>query len=217
MPHRKMGNSKCPCIDEQWDTAARADRLHLPILLRGERPIEQGRGCGLWLPAPALGFRRLLGHELGPGERRPLPFGAFLSVAVRWRLPGTSTTVGPISPYPVRGRPLALCPLPLPPYPRSDRSPALPRIITIRLPLRQHDGIAPFVYNVRHRHPAPAVVPGAVGVLHLRAPVLQRRFLSLVSCEVKIASVEPRLQNCQGCGMIAVKWCLGPLSYESTL
>ena len=45
----------------------------LPLLLKGERPIEQGRGCGLWLPAADLGFRRLLGHELGPGERRPLP------------------------------------------------------------------------------------------------------------------------------------------------
>ena len=51
-------------MDVQGGLAPRADRLCLPILLRGERPIEQGRGCGLWL----------LGHELGPGERRPLPF-----------------------------------------------------------------------------------------------------------------------------------------------
>ena len=47
--------------------------------------------------------------------------------------------------------------------------------------------------------------------------VLQRRFLSLVGFGVKIASVEPRLQSCQGCGMIAVKWYLGPLSYEPSL
>ena len=34
-----------------------------------------------------------------------------------------------------------------------------------RLPLGQHDGIAPLNY-VGHRHPAPAVVAGTVGVLH---------------------------------------------------
>ena len=38
-----------------------------------------------------------------------------------------------------------------------------------RPPLRQHGGVAPLVHNVSHRHPAPAVVPGAVGVFHLGA------------------------------------------------
>ena len=36
--------------------------------------------------------------------------------------------------------------------------------------------------------------------------VLQRRFLSLVSFEVKIASLDPMPQSCQGCGVIAKKW-----------
>ena len=57
-------------MDVEGGLAPRADRLRLPlpILLKGERPIEQGRGFGLGLAAPALGRRRLLGHELGPGE-----------------------------------------------------------------------------------------------------------------------------------------------------
>ena len=54
--------------------------------------------------------------------------------------------------------------------PSSDRGPALPRTITIRLRLGQHGGVAPLVYNVSHRHPAPAVVPGATGILHLGNP-----------------------------------------------
>ena len=56
-------------MDVQGGLAPRADRLRLPlpILLKGERPIEQGRGCGIWLPAADLGLDRLLGHELGPG------------------------------------------------------------------------------------------------------------------------------------------------------
>ena len=53
--------------------APRADRIRLQSLHQGVRPLEQGRGCGLWLPAADLGLDRLLGHELGPGERRPLP------------------------------------------------------------------------------------------------------------------------------------------------
>ena len=61
-----------------------------------------------------------------------------------------------ITPYPVRGGTLA----PLLLYPPSSRN---------RLPLRQHTGIAP-LDNVSHRHPAQAVVPRTVGVLHLRAP-----------------------------------------------
>ena len=89
MPHGKMGKRKGPhtwtCRRPSLRVVAtassflsglgsRADRLLLPLLLKAERPIEQGRGCGLWLSAPALGFRRLLGHELGPGERvRCLP------------------------------------------------------------------------------------------------------------------------------------------------
>ena len=60
-------------MDVQGGLAPRADRLRLPILLKGECPLEQGRGCGLWLPAADLGLYRLLGHELDSGERRPLP------------------------------------------------------------------------------------------------------------------------------------------------
>ena len=56
---RKRGRSMALCL------APRADRLGLPILLQGERPLEEGRGCG-------LRFHRLLGHELRPGEQRPL-------------------------------------------------------------------------------------------------------------------------------------------------
>ena len=36
--------------------------------------------------------------------------------------------------------------------------------------------------------------------------VLQRRFLSLVSFGVKIASLDPMPQSFQGCGVIAKKW-----------
>ena len=76
MPHRKMGKRKGP---HTWTCrvglAPRADRLRLPlpIQLKGERPLEQGRGFGLWLLAADLGLNRLLGHELRPGEQRPLP------------------------------------------------------------------------------------------------------------------------------------------------
>ena len=62
-------------MDVQGGLAPRADRLRLPlpILLKGERPLEQGRGRGLWLPAAYLGLDRLLGHEPRLGEQRPLP------------------------------------------------------------------------------------------------------------------------------------------------
>ena len=40
--------------------APRADRIRLQCLHQGVRPLEQGRGCGLWLPAADLGLDRLL-------------------------------------------------------------------------------------------------------------------------------------------------------------
>ena len=42
-------------------------------------------------------------------------------------------------------------------------------LCTFRLRFRQHHGIAPLVHYVGHRHLAPAVVPGAVGVLYFGA------------------------------------------------
>ena len=35
-------------MDVRGGLAPRADRLRLPLLLKGERPLEQGRGCGPW-------------------------------------------------------------------------------------------------------------------------------------------------------------------------
>ena len=40
----------------------------------------------------------------------------------------------------------------------------------VPLRLGQHHGVAPLIHDVGHRHPAPAVVAGAVGVLDLGAP-----------------------------------------------
>ena len=62
--------------------AFRADQFLLPLLLQAERPIEQGRGCGLDLEAPALWLHRLLGDELRPGEQRLLRLRCLVAVAV---------------------------------------------------------------------------------------------------------------------------------------
>ena len=101
--------------------------------------------------------------EPGPRERRPLSLGGFFPVAVAQNRHYRRS----VAPAPVGGRPLAWWPLP--PYPRSDRGPALPKTIAFRLPLLQHHGVAPFIDKVSHRDPVPAVVANAVGVLHFGA------------------------------------------------
>ena len=69
-----------------------ADRL--PFLLKGLRPLEQGRGLDL----AALGFDRLLGHELRPGEQRLLRLRDLVAVAVPVDLDGcVSVAVGVVA------------------------------------------------------------------------------------------------------------------------
>ena len=97
-------------------SASRADQLLLPLLPQGERPIEQGQGCGLGLAAPALGLHRLLGQELRPREQRllrsgasprwPLPvsiptLASFPSVLWRCAWAKTASTVSEVSPSPI--------------------------------------------------------------------------------------------------------------------
>ena len=96
-----------------------------------------------------------------PGEERlPAP-GGFLAVAVgQYRHDCRSA-----APYPLRGRLSALRPLP-----GSDPGPVLPGTGAVRFRLGQRPAIAPLVHHVGHRHPTPAVVSGAVGILHLGAP-----------------------------------------------
>ena len=62
--------------------ASRSHWLGLPLLLKGERPLEhrEGRGPGLVLSAP--GLHRLHGHELGPGEERLLRLRGLVVVAI---------------------------------------------------------------------------------------------------------------------------------------
>ena len=49
-----------PCL---CDLASRADRLVLALLLDFQRPLEQGRGCGLGLAGVALRLEGLLAQE----------------------------------------------------------------------------------------------------------------------------------------------------------
>ena len=74
---------RCP-LPVSSGLASRAYRIRLPFLLKAERPLEQRRGCGLGLSLATLRPDRLLVHELGPGEQRPLRFVALLVVAVGW-------------------------------------------------------------------------------------------------------------------------------------
>ena len=92
----EMGNKKCPCLASGgriphrivvsshcvfWPSVPRRPAPPpAPDPAQGRAPTRTGTrlralasGCGLWLPAADLGLDRLLGHELGPGERRPLP------------------------------------------------------------------------------------------------------------------------------------------------
>ena len=46
-----------PCV---CGLAPRADRLLLTLLFQFQRPLEQGRGCGLRLAAPALPLHQIL-------------------------------------------------------------------------------------------------------------------------------------------------------------
>ena len=62
--------------------ASRADRLRLPFLFKGQRPLEHREGSGLRLPAAALRLHRLLVHELRPGEQRLLRLRGLVVVPV---------------------------------------------------------------------------------------------------------------------------------------
>ena len=126
---------------------------------------KNGQGRRLGLAVPTLGLGRFPGQELGPGEERALPR----------RVPGGgrwSVHARPPVRYLVSGKEQAVGVVPgsAAPNPRSGGGPVLPGTVAGRLRLRQHDGIASLVDNVSYRNPAPAVVPGAVGVFHLGAP-----------------------------------------------
>ena len=73
--------------------------------------------------------------------------------------------------YPVESKAVGVAPVAaVPSWPRSDTGPVLAGTGAVRLRLGQHPAIASLVHQVGHRHLAPAVVAGAVGVLHLGAP-----------------------------------------------
>ena len=58
----------------------------------------------------------------------------------------------------------------LPPFPAPSGVPSRTGLGGCCLELRQHHGVSPLVHNVGHRHLAPAVVTGALGVVDLGAP-----------------------------------------------
>ena len=136
--------------------ASRAHRLRLAFLFQGEHHSSKERDEAWALRLRPFGLTGSSAMNLAQ-ENSSLRLRVLVVVAVgvvavaQCQLDGSL-----ITPYPVRGGTLA----PLLLYPPSSRN---------RLPLRQHTGIAP-LDNVSHRHPAPAVVPRTVGVLHLRAP-----------------------------------------------
>ena len=74
-------------------------------------------------------------------------------------------------PYPIGGNAVGVAPVPAVPFCQpSDTGPVLAGTGAGRRRLGQHPAIAPLVHQVGHRHPAPAVVTGAVGGLHLDPP-----------------------------------------------
>ena len=72
---------RCP-LPVSCELASRADRLRLLFLLKRQRPLEQRRCCGLGLSLATLRLNLLVGHELSPGEQRPLRLVGFVVASV---------------------------------------------------------------------------------------------------------------------------------------
>ena len=62
LPRVSRARSRGTAAPSRVASASRADRLLLPLLLRIERPLEQGKGRGPRLAVSSLGLRRFPGY-----------------------------------------------------------------------------------------------------------------------------------------------------------